>query len=74
MGSLNHDTGAISGGGVRPLAPAVFEVAQGGERALNGFVNRNPAQSRHERNAATVVLVLFVVQTDGRSFQEVVPR
>jgi len=74
IGHLQRDAGAVSGGGIRALATAVLEVAQRGERSANGLVDGKPVQARYQRNATAIVLVRFVVQTDGRRFQGVVPR
>jgi hypothetical protein len=69
VGQLQQHPGAVAGVRVGTCGTAVLEVLEGGDRPLDGLVARLAAQPRDERNAARVVLVSRVVQTDrlGRS-------
>ena len=64
VGELHEDAGAVARVRVGARGAAVLEVLEGGDRPPDRLVGRLAAQPRDERDAAGVVLVCGVVQTD----------
>ena len=69
VGELEQDARAVAGVGVRARRPAVLEVLQGHDRALDGLVARLAVEAGDHGDAAGVVLIAGVVQANrpGRS-------
>ena len=64
VGQLHEDPGAVARVRVGARRAAVLQVLEGGDRPPDRLVARLAAQPRDERDAAGVVLVCGVVQTD----------
>ena len=64
VGQLQQHPRAVAGVGVGAGRAAVLEVLEGGDRPLDRLVARVAAQPRDERDAAGVVLVCGVIETD----------
>jgi len=64
VGQLEQDPRAVARVGVCARRSAMFEVRQRHDGTADGLVRRLAVQARDERDAAGVVLVLRVVETD----------
>ena len=65
VGKLHQDPRAVAGQAVRPGGAAVLEVRERGEGAHDRLVRGDGVEMRDERDAARVVLVRRVVETDA---------
>ena len=70
VGHLEQDPGTVAGVRVRPGGAAVLQVLERHDGPLHRLVRRLAAQTRHESDAAGIVLVTRVVEADrtGRSW------
>jgi hypothetical protein len=62
VGELQEDAGAVSGVGIRARGPAVLEVLERAQRAVDRLVRPMAVETGDERDAACVVLVRRVVE------------